>query len=458
MTVQIPYERDIPADQPEPVASIEPPLPEVAADDAVAASVATEAAAEPTDPIDPPTQGDTIEPFRRDVDDGAAQRRITMQLYTRMMTDLRVLTGDQRVPTDDEINEALNRAARALGLPFRKQAPQARPETPAFAGPTDDDMRPRWNGVPSVRPDTDRAVMWKTADLGTAAPGNRVTFGSAIGNEIPTFATKAELYPTSIDGSSRGQPGRSDDQTFETMTKLPDLPLGPNDKSDQTNIIPFDGNLIEPFLPSTRRMKKAKELFEKKNLDEIISRYFVLENSKYMTMDNPLRPEAEKTLKNSLKLLLMTNTGRRIILNMASQGVRQRIVLSPVGDTEAVAGKGSDVLFNFRQVYESEDFPQDTSRTYRNAIALAHELGHSILGYSDPVKSINVKGPDMEVFTNLPRATQKVILDTVVPNTMGDNVRYIENAIRKELRIPARETYLRERTWRRFHDAYARGL
>ncbi|QNQ08357.1 hypothetical protein [Sphingomonas alpina] len=52
-------------------------------------------------------------------DTGAALRRMKMRLYSRMMTDLSVLTQNERLPTDAEIHEALHRAARAQGLSLR---------------------------------------------------------------------------------------------------------------------------------------------------------------------------------------------------------------------------------------------------------------------------------------------------------------------------------------------------
>ncbi|MGY4397672.1 hypothetical protein ACVWZA_002869 [Sphingomonas sp. UYAg733] len=56
-------------------------------------------------------------PYEQDspVDTDRARRRVEMQLYSRMMTDLTVLTDGTRVPNDDEINDALRRAARAHG-------------------------------------------------------------------------------------------------------------------------------------------------------------------------------------------------------------------------------------------------------------------------------------------------------------------------------------------------------
>ncbi len=79
-------------------------------------------------------------------DAAAGQRRTRMQLYTRMMTDLEVLTDGKRMPTDAEIDDALTRAARALGLPApsgdRRDAPfiaarHAHPDQVAGASSSD---------------------------------------------------------------------------------------------------------------------------------------------------------------------------------------------------------------------------------------------------------------------------------------------------------------------------------
>ncbi|MES2055252.1 MAG: hypothetical protein V4564_04860 [Pseudomonadota bacterium] len=69
-------------------------------------------------------------------DTGAALRRAKMQLYSRMMTDLSVLTQNERLPTDAEIDEALQRAARAQGLPLRAAgSPDTANEARGMAGP-----------------------------------------------------------------------------------------------------------------------------------------------------------------------------------------------------------------------------------------------------------------------------------------------------------------------------------
>ena len=451
--MQIPDERDIPADQPEPVASIEPPLPAVVADEAVAAPVAIA----PIEPADPPIAAapdDTIEPFRREVDDGAAQRRITMQLYTRMVTDLRVLTGDQRVPTDDEINEALHRAVRALGLPLRPQAPETGFGAPSYDGVSLRNMRPYRDDAAIA---TDRAGAWKMADFGTASFDDGRGAGAALHNASLTRAMNPVLYPTSVESFSPGQTDHINAQLPQSTINYSNIKLGPKDIDDQENIIPFDGDIIEGFLPSKRRVKEVNDLFNSGEVDKLISKYFVIENSKYLTSDNPLGPEAERNLRESLKFLMSTSVGRRLVINMASQGARQKIILSPVGETGAVSGKGSDILFNFRQIGESSALSEKTPALYRTAIVIAHELGHSILGYLDPLKSKNVKVPKMEVFLKLPKSYQKKILDLVLPKTMGENVQYVENAIRAELKIPPRKSYVSEARWRPLYEAYTNG-
>lgn len=107
----MPFKQDIPADVAEQPALIDPPAPTASAEDAI----------EPVMAATPTTNIPSIIP-----DTGAEQRRTQMRLYSRMMTDLTVLTEGKRLPTDAEIDDALNRAARALGLrmPDRRDAVQ----------------------------------------------------------------------------------------------------------------------------------------------------------------------------------------------------------------------------------------------------------------------------------------------------------------------------------------------
>ncbi len=89
---------------------------DISADPALDAAPIEESAG----PVDPPMSAVPDEqvgtPTVPGVDVAAAQRRVRMQLYSRMMTDLEVLTGGKRMATDAEIDEALVRAARAQGL------------------------------------------------------------------------------------------------------------------------------------------------------------------------------------------------------------------------------------------------------------------------------------------------------------------------------------------------------
>jgi hypothetical protein len=108
------------------------PVPENAADpDAATAPIVDEdgRAIELIATDEPVTLATDGQPAGPDVmpDKAAEQRRIKLRLYWRMMTDLEVLTGGKRLPTDAEIDEALVRAARAQGLSRGRQSGTAGP-------------------------------------------------------------------------------------------------------------------------------------------------------------------------------------------------------------------------------------------------------------------------------------------------------------------------------------------
>ncbi|MGY4397249.1 hypothetical protein ACVWZA_002443 [Sphingomonas sp. UYAg733] len=101
--MQIPFEHDGPAD---PIAPVEPPLADQVVEGvAVAAPAEMPAdpeplAAEPVRAMVAMPEVEAVAPIAPDGDAGAARRRITMRLYSRMMADLKVLTGDKRLATD----------------------------------------------------------------------------------------------------------------------------------------------------------------------------------------------------------------------------------------------------------------------------------------------------------------------------------------------------------------------
>ncbi|WP_229726635.1 hypothetical protein [Sphingomonas alpina] len=98
-------------------------------------------------------------------DPGVARRRLTMQIYTRMMTDLTVLTGGTRLPTDEEIDDALNRAARAHGLRSRASARrQVAPQLPVS------DPLPQGDAIPA-------SVFW-------AGLTNMASLAQPTGNDL----------------------------------------------------------------------------------------------------------------------------------------------------------------------------------------------------------------------------------------------------------------------------------
>ncbi|AHE55635.1 DUF6531 domain-containing protein [Sphingomonas sanxanigenens] len=257
--------------------------------------------------------------------------------------------------------------------------------------------------------------------------------------------------------------GASDSELRQSLTPLgtevgpmglaPSSALGPHDVA-RTVDIPYDGGLLERiFVPANARIDEVEKSIRTKDFKSLIDKYFDVEIAENLR-DNPLRPQAEKDLSDALNKLMTTNVGKRIILNMAYQDYHQKIVLSPTGGSAAIAGKGSPILYNFRQIGEINIFSSDTSVLNRNTIALAHELGHSVLGYRDPVRAINVNPPALDVFKTLSKSYQDRILKDLVPNTTGDNVRYVENPIRKELGISPRKSYLDEAIWKPYHDTF----
>jgi len=83
---------------------------------------------------------------------------------------------------------------------------------------------------------------------------------------------------------------------------------------------------------------------------------------------------------------------------------------------------------------------------------LGHELGHSVLGYRDPVSGAHVNVVALSQFQKLSRASQ---LDQLkrIPLGMGDNVRYVENPLRLEFGIPIRDSYLDRATYQPYYDS-----
>ncbi len=389
-------------------------------------------------------------------DGGAAQRRIRMQLYSRMMTDLQVLTGDKRMATDTEIDEALTRAARALGVwrPVTQGAVWQRP----MPDPLNGEMAPpRLQDAAVFKSEEPRSESAMSGlDVGT--PVDQAQFDAVFGNPPPVQALDSRVDQPSPGNSQPGHAANIYAQSARSPEDYKKIRLGPKDTAYQRDLIPFDNDIIENnFLPSGRKRKELEVLFRNGKTDEIIKQYFQIENTRDFVRDNPLRREAQKNLMEGLKILIGTNVGRRLIMNMAYKGVKQKIFLSPVGETQAMSGEGSAILFNFRQVGEVKDLPDNVPAVYRFAIAIAHELGHSILGYSDPAKMKGANRPNMSEFLKMSKPDQKVIIDTLLPNTMGDSVKYVENALRKEMNIIPRKSYLMDGVWRPFYEAYERG-
>ncbi|WP_457312895.1 hypothetical protein [Sphingomonas sp. UYAg733] len=463
--MRIPFEHDMPADL---IAPIEP-TDQAATQTDTPTQVEDPVADEPVDtgPIDigPVDSGpvdarstdqpdEAIAPPMRSPatpDAGAAQRRITMQLYSRMMTDLKVLTGDERLATDAEIDEALNRAVRALGVwqPARRDAVWRKPVINELNGEI---ARPQLSDAAVFSSDR-RAVLNKSF-LDVRTPVGQIESDSLLGSP-PIRALESGIDGQSPGNSRYGNAAGIHAQLAGSAKEVADVKLGPKDTAYQNNLIPFDNDIVENhLLPSGRRRAELEGLFKDNKTDDIISKYFQIVIGRDFSPENPLRREAQKNLIDSLRLLVRTSVGKRIIMNMAYKGVRQKIILSTIGETQAISGQGSDILFNFRQAGEVGDIPDGTDPIYRFSIALAHELGHSILGYSDPAKMGGRHAPHMEVFRKLPRSTQKGILDRVIPNAMGDSVRYVENAIRHELGVAPRTSYLREKEWRPYYEAY----
>ncbi|QNQ08174.1 hypothetical protein [Sphingomonas alpina] len=444
-----------------PVADTDTPAP---AGDPVGDDLADIAPADPAMADQPgetaaPSPGPSVTPamtppMAPDADDaGAAQRRIRMQLYSRMMTDLQVLTGDKRMATDAEIDEALTRAARALGV-WRPAAQDAVWQKPA-SDPLNGDMAPPRLHDAAIFTREDPRSVSTPSGLDAGASAGQARFDTGFGNPPPVYALDSGAERQPPETAQRGNAGGIYGRSAKPAKDYNKIRLGPKDMAYQRNLIPFDNDIIEnTLLPSGRRKKELEKLITQGKADDIISRYFQIEYSRDFTSNNPLRAEAHRNLIASLRLLVGTGVGQRLLLNMAYKGARQKVVLSPVGETQAVSGEGSAILFNFRQVGEVEDLPKDIPQTYRLAIAVAHELGHSILGYSDPAKMRGANWPAMSEFVKMSKPEQKTIIDTMLPNTMGDSVKYVENALRAELNVIPRKSYLLERHWRPFYDVY----
>lgn len=134
----------------ESVAGGSPPLPDATMPEAVA-DQAPGAVTGPTDPVadtgdqsgDPgilrylmpragaPASVPAPEPAPLSgTDPGPEARRTMLRLVDRMQTDLAVLTEGKRVATDEEIQQALRRAKRALGLSALASAPSGADITP----------------------------------------------------------------------------------------------------------------------------------------------------------------------------------------------------------------------------------------------------------------------------------------------------------------------------------------
>lgn len=130
----------------------------------------------------------------------------------------------------------------------------------------------------------------------------------------------------------------------------------------------------------------------------------------------------------------------RILVVIAHTGRNVEVVLNRIGNNN------SEGFGNFHVRIDTFNGPANFAENYQLAdgsglpnplsVIIGHELGHAVLGYRDPV--LNYREGLVQRQLNdgvLPVASRS---NFTIP---GNNVRYVENPLRRELGLPIRPSY-----------------
>lgn len=144
-------------------------------------------------------------------------------------------------------------------------------------------------------------------------------------------------------------------------------------------------------------------------------------------------------LDGALTDILKTDTGRRLLIAQAHQGINQEFVLNR-GTLNQYNSSDKSIYINAFNAADriSTDYNGGgrINTPFTLAVIVGHELGHSIFGYHDTSVRLQTALSLRQTYGKLPGSVAREL------TAPGDNVRYVENPLRRELGLPSRPSYV----------------
>jgi hypothetical protein len=193
---------------------------------------------------------------------------------------------------------------------------------------------------------------------------------------------------------------------------------------------------FDPFRAG--RIRQVLDLLAKKQYDRVIDLYFPVGVDPSATVDSDKDIAAmQAQVRAALRVMLGTSTGARLAVALAHTGEHKRIMVGD-GDETYTQPYSDTVIIKVR------DAVSDFERYFRPLkttlpVVITHELGHAVMGYGDP---------DGLAFQKIQEDRDSFLRTGKLPHPLswylrtGDNVKYVENPIRRELGLPERPSYL----------------
>jgi hypothetical protein len=213
--------------------------------------------------------------------------------------------------------------------------------------------------------------------------------------------------------------------------------LGPNDTYGRIEI-PLDGDVIEDSIPRNIRIDRVLSLLDRRDYQTLIRENFSMNRNSSLSETNFRNDTA--TINTALTELLATNVGRRMLITIAHKGIDVQVDVNRNGNNESTLNSGRVYIdaTSVNQINREWALPNGRAVPFRLSVVIAHELGHSLLGYNDNVTSL--RGAIALRTVNGGRINDPVSLRNGLL-AQGDNVRNIENPLRSELGLPLRPSY-----------------
>lgn len=240
-------------------------------------------------------------------------------------------------------------------------------------------------------------------------------------------------------------PNPDADETQELAENDQGKRLGPNDTFGRTEI-PLDGDVIESRLPRNVRIDRVISLLADGKYAALIDENFAFRSTGSISDETYIQDRA--TIREGLTELLTTNTGRRLLIAIAHKGIDVTVNVNRTNENSGGLNSGQ-ISIDVRSLASINANWKNNGQTipWRLSVIIGHELGHSVLGYKDNVTNISsavlARKLSGGTFRN-PNGTKAGLL------AQGDNVRYVENPLRRELGLTARTSYNSPDTVRRF--------